>query len=144
MLEIIERMKRGEIDPPPIAKLIGFDIVEVEKGRAVVKLEAGVQHWNPMGTVHGGVFVDVADAAMGIAFASTLEAAEAFTTVELKINYLRPVKEGTLIASGEVVYRGQTLGLVEAVVVDAEGRMLAKVSSTCMILRGEKANGRSI
>jgi uncharacterized protein (TIGR00369 family) len=143
MLELMERIKSGEADPPPIAKLVGFTIEDVQRGRSVVTLEAGPQHWNPMGTVHGGVFADVADAAMGIAFASTLAPGETFTTVELKMNYLRPVKEGMLIATAEVVHRGRTIGLVEASVLDGQGRLVAKVNSTCMVLRGEQADGRS-
>src|ERR1700754_2824553 len=97
----------------PVAKLIGFELAEAGDGRAVVTLEAGPQHTNPMGTLHGGILCDIADTAMGIAFTSTLAPSESFTTVELKINYFRPVWKAQLRAEGKVVRRGRTIGYVE-------------------------------
>jgi uncharacterized protein (TIGR00369 family) len=135
MLSVAERIISGEIDPPPVAKLIGFDLRSVEPGRAVLDLQAGPQHWNPMGGLHGGILCDIADAAMGIAYASTLAEGESFKTVELKMNFLRPFKEGNLVAEGWVVNGGRTLGLTEAEVRDDAGRLIAKASSTCMTLR---------
>jgi len=126
----------------PVAKLIGFRVSGIADGRAVATLEAGPQHANPMGTLHGGILCDVADAAMGMAFASTLAAEESFTTVELKINFFRPVWNAQLTAEGRVVQRGKTVGFVECDVTDENGRMIAKASSTCLVLRGEKAAGR--
>src|SRR5262249_15929902 len=104
----------------PIADLIGFGVSEAADGRAVVLIETGPQHFNPMGTLHGGVLCDIADTAMGFAFASTLAAGESFTTVELKINYLRPVRQAQLRAEGRVVQRGRTIGYVECDVTDGE------------------------
>src|SRR5271165_2697873 len=92
----------------PVGRLIGFEIKEVSSGTAVVTLAAGAQHANPMGTLHGGILCDIADAAMGIAFASTLAPEESFTTIELKINFFRPVWEALLKAEGKVVRRGST------------------------------------
>jgi uncharacterized protein (TIGR00369 family) len=129
-----DRIKRGEVNPP-IAQLLGFRIVASGDGRATVQIDAGERHWNPMGGVHGGVFCDVADAAMGIAYVSTLNEGEKFTTVELKINFLRPVRRGKLIAEGYVVSRGRSMGLVECDVRDEEGRLVAKAASTCLTLR---------
>ena len=126
----------------PAARLIGFEVPEHGNGRALVTLQAGPQHANPMGTIHGGILCDIADAAMGIAFASTLEAGETFTTVELKINFIRPVREAKLRAEGKVVHRGRTIGYVECDVVDENGKLIAKSSSTCLVLRGENAAGR--
>src|ERR1700674_3290811 len=97
---------------PPIAELIGFTVEAIGDGRAVGLLEAGPQHANPMGTLHGGVLCDVADAAMGMAFASTLAPEESFTTVELKINFFRPVWQAQLRAEGMVVQRGRIIGYV--------------------------------
>ena len=111
MLAIAERIISGEIQPPPVAKLIGFNLLTIEPGRAVFELEAGPQHWNPMGGLHGGILCDLADAAMGMAYGSTLAADESFTTVELKINFLRPFKQGRLVAEGRFVSGGRTLGL---------------------------------
>ena len=90
-----------------------------------------------MGTLHGGVICDVADAAMGVAYASTLGDGESFTTIELKINFLRPFKTGTLVASARVVKGGRTIGLTECDVTDREGRLVARAMSTCMTLRGD-------
>ena len=126
----------------PVGKLIGFKLVEAGEGRAVVTLEAGPQHTNPMGTLHGGILCDIADAAMGIAFNSTLGATESFTTVELKINFFRPVWKAQLRAEGKVVRRGKTVGYVECEVTDENGRAIAKASSTCLVLRGADAKGR--
>lgn len=95
-----------------------------------------------MGTLHGGVLCDVADAAMGVSFASTLEDGESFTTLELKINFLRPVWSEKLRAVGKVVKRGNTVGMVECDVTNAAGVLVARASSTCMVLRGLQATGR--
>lgn len=142
MLDRIRMVLRGEAPPPPVARLIGFTLTDVEPGRAVVSFEAGPQHANPMATLHGGVLCDVADAAMGMAYAATLDEGETFTTLELKINYLKPVRAGTLTATGRVVKGGRTVGLVECDIVDAKERLVARASSTCMTLRGEQAHGR--
>ena len=98
MLDLIRMVQRGELPPPPVATLIGFTIGSIEPGRVVMEMDAGPQHANPMGTVHGGILCDLADAAMGMAYASTLDEGETFTTLELKINFLKPVWSGRLIA----------------------------------------------
>jgi uncharacterized protein (TIGR00369 family) len=85
---------------PAVAELIGFNVEEISGGRAVGCLEAGPQHTNPMGTIHGGVLCDLADAAMGMAFASTLAPNESFTTMSLSINFFRPVWQARLRAEG--------------------------------------------
>ena len=105
-------------------------------------MAAGPQHANPMGTLHGGILCDIADAAMGMAFASTLAPEESFTTVELKINFLRPIWQAQLRAEGTVVQRGRTIGYVECDVTDEENRLVAKAASTCIVLRGENSAGR--
>jgi uncharacterized protein (TIGR00369 family) len=126
----------------PIMRLIGFEANEIADGRAVVTLAAGPQHANPMGTLHGGVLCDIADAAMGMAFASTLGPGESFTTIELKINFFRPVWEARLRAEGKVVRRGTTVGYIECEITDEAGRLVAKAASTCIVLRGDRAAGR--
>jgi len=133
------RAKKNDV---PIARLVGFEAKEGADGRAVVTLAAGPQHANPMGTLHGGVLCDIADAAMGIAFASTLDPGESFTTIELKINFFRPVWEATLRAEGKVVRRGASVGYVECEITDEKERLVAKAASTCMVLRGDGAKGR--
>jgi uncharacterized protein (TIGR00369 family) len=126
----------------PVGRLIGFEIKEVTHGRAVVTLAAGSQHANPMGTLHGGILCDIADAAMGVAFASTLATGETFTTIELKINFFRPVWEAALKAEGKVVRRGSSLGYLECEITDENARLVAKAASTCLVLRGDHAKGR--
>jgi uncharacterized protein (TIGR00369 family) len=126
----------------PAAQLVGFEVPEAGSGKAVVTLNAGPQHLNPMGTMHGGILCDIADAAMGIAFASTLEPLESFTTIELKINFFRPVRDERLRVEGQVIQRGRTIGYAESTIFDQNGRLVAKANSTCLVLRGEKAAGR--
>jgi uncharacterized protein (TIGR00369 family) len=142
MLDLIQKVHRGELPPPPVASLIGFELTAIEPGRAVIELVAEARHANPMGTLHGGILCDIADAAMGMAFASTLDEGETFTTLELKINFLKPVWTGRLVATGRVVKGGRTIGLVECDVVDEKERLVARASSTCMTLRGAEAKGR--
>ena len=134
-----ERAKANDV---AVARLIGFEARDVANGHATVTLSAGPQHANPMGTLHGGILCDIADAAMGLAFASTLAPEETLTTVELKINFFRPVWQAQLRAEGTVVQRGQTMGYVECTITDEENRLVAKAASTCMVLRGQKAAGR--
>ncbi|GAB4137542.1 MAG: hypothetical protein Fur0037_02770 [Planctomycetota bacterium] len=136
------RIARAIHLPPPVAELMGMRPVSCGGGGAVFEMEAGKRHHNPMGTVHGGILCDLADAAMGYAFATTLGPRESFTTLELKINFLRPVFETKLTASARVVHRGRTIGLVECDVVNGEGKPVARASSTCSVLRGEDAKGR--
>ena len=134
-----ERAKANDV---AVARLIGFEAKDVADGHATVTLSAGPQHANPMGTLHGGILCDIADAAMGLAFASTLAPEESLTTVELKINFFRPVWQARIRAEGTVVQRGQTMGYVECTITDEENRLVAKAASTCMVLRGQKAAGR--
>ena len=130
--------------PPPVSTLIGFEAVEVEDRRAVFRLDARRdRHANPMGTLHGGILCDIADGAMGMACASLLEVGESFTTLELKINYLRPVTDARLEARARVVHAGKSMVYLECEVVSLpDEKLVAKTSSTCLILRGEQAKGR--
>lgn len=142
LAEISRRIASGDAPAPPIAKLIGFRPVSAGGGEAVFEMEADERHWNPMGTLHGGVLCDIGDAAMGFAYATTLAEGESFTTIELKINYLRPVLKSRLRASAHVVKRGRKIGLVECDITDEKGNLVARASSTCMTLAGEEARGR--
>ena len=133
---------RARTFPVPIAELIGFRVEEIGNGRAVASLQTGPQHANPMGTLHGGVLCDLADAAMGMAFVSTLAADESFTTMALNINFFRPVWQTLLHAEARVVNRGKNVGFVECEVIDPNGKPIAKATSTCMVLRGEQTKVR--
>ena len=128
--------------PPPVAALIGLQLIEMANGESRMELLAEDRHANPMGTIHGGILCDLADAAMGTAYFSTLEPEESFTTLELKINFVRPFWTGRLRANGRVVDRGRTVGMTECDILDERGRLIARATSTCMTLRGEAASGR--
>ena len=138
ILDLAQKTLRGEVPPPPVGRLLGFVLKSVEPGRAVFEMEADERHHNPMGTLHGGVYCDLADAAMGYAYASTLAEGETFTTVELKINFLRAVRQGRLTAEARVVKAGSAVGYVECDVTDQAGKLVARASSTCMKLRQDR------
>ncbi len=131
----LDAMLRGDVPPPPVAQLLGLRLVSWAEGEAVFELDVRPEHANPMGTVQGGVICALADAAMGMAYASRLVDGETFTTLELKTNYLRRVVDGTLAATGRVVHGGRTVGLTTCEIVDGEGRIVAHATSTCMTLR---------
>src|SRR5271155_5469607 len=132
ILELAEKMLRGELPPPPIGRLLGFVLKSIEPGHAVFEMEAAERHHNPMGTLHGGIYCDLADAAMGYAYAAPLGEGETFTTDELKINFFRPVRQGRLTAEARVIKSGSTLGYVECNLTDQAGKLVAKAASTCM------------
>jgi uncharacterized protein (TIGR00369 family) len=137
-----KRVIAGELPQPPLAMLLGARLTAIEPGKAWVELVADERLANPLGTLHGGVLCDIADAAMGMAYAATLAEGESFTTLELKINFLRPVWRATLVAAGTVVQQGKTVGMTECSITDERGRLVAKATSTCLTLRGEQAAGR--
>jgi uncharacterized protein (TIGR00369 family) len=141
ILDLAQRMLRGEAPPPPLARLLGFVLKLIEPGRAIFEMEADERYRNPMGTLHGGIYCDLADAAMGFAYAATLAEGETFTTIELKINFLRAVRKATLTADARVVKAGSTLGYIECDVKDKTGRLVARAASTCMKLRLERETG---
>lgn len=133
-----EGLRRGW--SPPIAGLIGFRLTEVRKGRATIEMDAGPQHANPMGTLHGGVICDIADAAMGMAYVTTLGEGESFTTVDLKVNFLRPVWSGHLAARASVMKKGKQTGFMTCKVFERE-KLVAFATSTCMTLAGAAGGG---
>jgi uncharacterized protein (TIGR00369 family) len=128
--------------PAPIGELLGLKLTAAEAGHASVEFDADERYANPMGTLHGGVLCDIADAAMGAAYRGKLAEGETFTTLELKINFLRPVWKAKLRADARIVSGGKTVGLVECDITDEKGRLVARASSTCLTLRGPLATGR--
>jgi uncharacterized protein (TIGR00369 family) len=131
----LQRIIAGETPGASVGELIGMRIVAADVGTATFEIDVGPQHSSPPGTVHGGILCDLADGAMGCANLSRLEEGETFTTIELKINFLKPVWEGRLTAVGTVIKAGKTIALCEARVTDAEGSLVAYATSTCMTLR---------
>ena len=141
LLDGMESMVRGQTPPPPAATLIGMRLESFAAGEALVALDATEAHANPMGTVQGGILAAVADATMGWALMTTLGEGESYTTLEVKVNFLRPVWAGRLEARGRVKSAGRTVSLVECDVLSG-GKLVAHGVSTCMTLRGEQASGR--
>jgi uncharacterized protein (TIGR00369 family) len=123
-----------EVRVPPIMTTLGMKLVSQAEGRATMTLFADERYHNPMGTLHGGVLTDLADACMGMATISTLGEGESFTTLELKMNFIRPVIEGELTAEGKVVHRGRTIALAECVIKNKEEKEVARGTATQMIL----------
>jgi uncharacterized protein (TIGR00369 family) len=138
MLEAIRR-KLAEGMQFPISEFLGMKVESVDAGAAAATLLVEEKHYNPFGTLHGGVYCDLADLAMGTAFMTTLEPGEGLATVELKINFFRPIRAQKLTAQAKVIHRGKATGYVECEVFDAEGRLAAKANSTCMVVRDERA-----
>ena len=134
----------GRSPSAPVARLVGFRVNMASIGVAKGELRVGICHRGPGGTVHGGILCDLADATMGIAFISTLHGRQSAATAELKINFLRPVWTGRLVAMARVVHRGRRLGLVECEVSDEAGGLIAKASSTCMVLRRPRAPSQRV
>ena len=119
----------------PISRLIGFEVApEGDDGRTVVRLDAEDKHANPMGRVHGGVISALADAAMGTAYGRVLLEEEDFSTIELKVNFMRPVKMGPIIATARMVQRGLRIGFLDCEIHDARNKLVATATSTCMTL----------
>lgn len=118
----------------PISRLVGFEVHPGGVGEARVELNCGPQLHNPMERVHGGAIAALADAAMGIAFGRTLLDEEDFSTIEMKINFLRPVKEGLITAEAKVLERGLRVGFVECTIVNARGKRVATATCTCTVI----------
>ena len=136
-LETIKAIFAGQLPPPPIAELMGFRGVEVERGRAVFEFEPGPQHYNPIGSVHGGVAMTLLDSAMGCAIHSMLDAGVRYTTLEVKTNFVRAmtVDTGLVRCEGIVLHSGSRVATAEGKVLDGEGKLLAHGTTTCLILR---------
>jgi uncharacterized protein (TIGR00369 family) len=133
----LRALQSGELPPPPIAVLMGMWITEVSEGRVVFAAEPSEYHYNPLGTVHGGVMATLLDSALGCAVQSMLPAATTFTTLELKVNYLRPItaKTGTVYCEGKIIHVGGRIATAEGRLTDAGGKLYAHGTTTCIILR---------
>src|SRR3984893_18875371 len=140
----LKAMQAGEFAPPPVAVLMGMWITEVSEGRVVFAFEPAEYHYNPLGTVHGGVMATLLDSALGCAVQSLLPAGTTYTTLELKVNYLRPVtvKTGTIYAEGKIIHLGGRIATAEARVTDAAGKLYAHGTTTCIILRPSSSSER--
>jgi uncharacterized protein (TIGR00369 family) len=139
-LELMQRMARGELPPPPIANTLGFRLVEAEYGHALFECEPAEYHYNPIGTVHAGLAMTLMDSAMGLAFVTTLETPVPWTTLEVKCNFTRAltVDAGVVRCFGSVIHGGRRVVTTEARVEDAEGRLCAHGTSTILVLNASR------
>ena len=131
------------IYPPAIAKTLGFKLIEVGPGTATMEIVVDAdKHANPMGTIHGGVLCDIADAAIGTAHATGLEEGESFTSLDLQINFFRPVWNGRIRAVAKPVNLGRQSNRYVCDILKDDDKLVAQVTSTVMTLRGDQASGR--
>ena len=134
-LQIFQALLAGEIPPPPMAVTLDFTLLRIEPGFAVFQGQPGFSHYNPMGTVHGGWFATLLDSAMGCAVHSTLPAGKAYTTLELKLNLVRPLTDAVPLvrAEGRLVHGGRQVATAEGRLVGPDGRLYAHASTTCLV-----------
>jgi len=136
-LDFMRKLARRELPAPPIAQLFGFEIDSVELGDVVFRCAPDESTYNPIGVVHGGMACVLLDTVAGCAVHTTLPAEVAYTSLEIKVNYLRPIHGGTvLIAHGWVTKPGRRAAFAEADIRDEDGRVLATASSTCLVMGG--------
>jgi uncharacterized protein (TIGR00369 family) len=138
-LEFLRALQAGEVPVPPIQHLMGFAIAEVGEGTITFSGIPGEQHYNPIGVVHGGFAMTLLDSALGASVHTTLALGEAYTTLETKVNLVRPITgtTGKVLCRGEVVHRGGRVATSEArLTVAADGKLLAHGTSTCLVMAG--------
>ncbi len=135
-LDVLQLIAAGELPPPPIAETLGFGAIEVEEGRATFTVEPAEFHYNPIGVVHGGLALALLDSAMGCAVHTTLPAGVAYTTLEVKANFVRPLtaSTGLVRCTGTVVHGGRTVATAEGRIVDGAGKLYAHGTSTLLVV----------
>jgi len=136
-ISFLREMQAGRIPPPPIAATLGFGLVSVEPGRAVFDITPAEYHYNPIGSVHGGVYATLCDSACGCAVHSMLPAGAFYTSLDLATRFIRPVTTGSgrLLCEGTVTHLGSRTALAEARLTDASGKLYAHATSNCLIFR---------
>ena len=136
-LEYLQKIVAGELPRPPIGALMNFGISELSEGRAVFTVEPAEYHYNPIGVVHGGLAATLLDSAMGCAVHSTLPAGVGYTTLEIKVNYIRPMtaETGSVRCVANVIHVGGRTATAEGRVVDQSGKLYAHATTTCIIFR---------
>ncbi|CAN7707616.1 PaaI family thioesterase [Bosea sp. LjRoot9] len=137
-LSFLRGLAEGRHPGAPFADAMDLDLVEVEEGRVVFVGKPSARFFNPLGTIHGGWTATILDSAMACAAHTTLKVGEGYTTLEMKLNYVRPVMpdSGTVRCEGKLIHRGGSVITSEGRLTDARGKLLAHGSETCMVLRG--------
>lgn len=135
--DYLKAMGEGKLPFPPLMHTLDFKVESMEKGKVVFSFQPQEFHYNPIGSVHGGVITAILDSAMGCSLHTLLDAGVGYTTLELKVNFLKAIniKTGVLHAVGKVIHSGNRSALVEAQLVDEAGKIYAHAVSTCMILK---------
>ena len=134
-LEYLRELLAGKVGNVPIGQALGFRVTEVASGEVVLTGEPDARFYNLIGTIHGGWAASILDTAMALATLSTLDEHHDFTTLDIKVNYLRPIAAGTAVrAEGRVLHGGRRVSLTEARLTDAGGKLLAHATSTCMVI----------
>jgi uncharacterized protein (TIGR00369 family) len=133
-LDYLQAVASGDLPAPPIAKLMNFEFLEVEKGQVIFGVQPAEYHYNPLGAVHGGLPATLVDSATTCAVLSTAPIGVNFTTVELHINYIRPIttKTGYLRCIGKVIHAGRRMATAEAKLVDERSKLYAHATTTCL------------
>lgn len=136
-MEFLQKIWRGELPSVPIGKTMDFIPIEGEPGRIVFQGTPGKQHYNPIGSVHGGYFCTLLDSALGCAVQSVLPQGAGYTTLELKVNLIRALtdKTGPVRAIGKVIQVGRSVGIAEASLVDVDGKIYAHATTTCLVFQ---------
>lgn len=136
-LAVLRAILAGEIPPPPIASALGFRVTEVGEGSATFTFTPAEYHYNPIGSVHGGVAATLLDSAMGCAIQTLLPAGVGYTTLEIKVNYVRPLtaESGEVCAVGHVLHLGNKTAIAEGKLLGVDGKLYAHATTTCLILR---------
>ena len=136
-LEYLRKIVAGELPRPPMGALMDFGLAELEEGRAVFTVEPAEYHYNPIGVVHGGLAATLLDSAMGCAVHSTLPAGAGYTTLEIKVNYVRPMtaETGEVRCEARVIHAGGRTATAEGKILDAAGKLYAHGTTTCIIFR---------
>ena len=133
--EFFDKMRRGEIPEPPFGKLLGMDLFDAGEGRFTMTLQPQECHYNPMGCVHGGILATLLDSVMSASIHTSLPTGRGYMTLEIKVNFLKPVfvHTGEVLAEGKMVSSGRQVATAEGRVVDAQGTVYATGSTTCLI-----------